>query len=166
MSYDPLNSWNFFAVAAALSAKGSFTETEAAYRKGLELNPTGVGLHALLGEVLVAKGDPTAGLAEMKLESDDRWRQMSVPFALDALGRKSEADVEVATLEQKYGARVPAAVAYLYACRKDADRAILWLDRAFRQHVLDLYSTTRSCLKNLNSDPRYKALLRDMKLPE
>jgi hypothetical protein len=94
------------------------------------------------------------------------WRQLSVPFALDALGRKSEADVEVATLEEKYGAHEPAAVAYLYACRKNADRAILWLDRAFRQHVLDVYSTTRSCLKNLDSDPRYKALLRDMKLPE
>ncbi len=91
---------------------------------------------------------------------------MSVPFALDALGRKSEADVEVATLEQKYGARVPAAVAYLYACRKDADRAILWLDRAFRQHILDITSAAHSCLKNLNSDPRYKALLHKMNLPE
>lgn len=166
VSYDPLNSWNFFAIAAALSAKGGFTESEAAYRKGLELNPTGVGLHALLGEVLVAKGDPTAGLAEMNRESDDRWRQMSVPFALDALGRNSEANVEVATLEEKYGTHVPAAIAYLYACRKNADRAILWLDRAFRQHVMDVYSTTRSCLKNLDSDPRYEALLRDMKLPE
>ena len=166
VSYDPLNSWNFFAIAAALSANSSFTESEAAYRKGLELNPTGVGLHALLGEVLVAKGDPTAGLAEMNRESDDRWRQMSVPFALDSLGRKSEADVEVATLEEKYGAYVPAAIAYLYSCRRDADRAILWLDRAFRHHVLDVYSTTRSCLRNLDSDPRYKALLRDMKLPE
>jgi TolB-like protein/DNA-binding winged helix-turn-helix (wHTH) protein/Flp pilus assembly protein TadD len=132
VSYDPLNSWNFFAIAAALSAKSSFTESEAAYRKGLELNPTGVGLHALLGEVLVVKGDPRAGLAEMNREYDDRWRQMSVPFALDALGRKSEANVEVATLEEKYAAYVPAAIAYLYSCRKDTDRAILWLDRAFR----------------------------------
>ena len=73
---------------------------------------------------------------------------------------------QLATLEEKYGTHAPAAIAYLYACRKDADRAILWLDRAFRQHVLDVNEAAHSCLKNLDSDPRYKALLRDMKLPE
>ena len=166
VSHDPLNSWNYFAVAAALSAKGMFTESEAAYRKGLDLNPTGVGLHALLGEVLVAKGEPTAALAEMKRETDDMWQQLSVPFALDALGRKGEADAGVVNLEEKYGARVPAAIAYIYACRHDPDRAILWLDRAFQRHVLDVVSTTRTCLKYLGSDPRYKAWLRNMKLPE
>ncbi len=166
VSYDPLNSWNYFAVAGALNANGRLTESEAAYRKGLDLNPTGVGLHALLGEVLVAKGDPTAALAEMNRETDDMWRQISVPFALDALGRKSEADEEVATLEAKYGAHAPAAIGYFYACRKDADRAILWLDRAFRQHILDITSAAHSCLRNLNSDPRYKALLHKMNLPK
>ena len=114
----------------------------------------------------MAEGEATAALAEMNRESDGMWRQIGVPFALDALGRKSEANVAVATLEEKYATQAPAAIAYFYACRKDADRAILWLDRAFRQHVLDVNEAAHSCLKNLDSDPRYKALLRDMKLPE
>lgn len=164
VSDDPLNSWNFFAVAAAHSASGRFADSEAAYRKGLELNPTGVGLHALLGEVLVLKGEAAAGLTQIQHESDDMWQRISLPFALDALGRRSEADEELATLESRYADLAPAAIGYLYACRRDTDRTILWLDRAFQRRILNVFSATRSCLKNVDSDPRYAALLGSMKL--
>jgi TolB-like protein/tetratricopeptide (TPR) repeat protein len=162
VSHDPLNSWNFAGLAAALSANGRLAEAEAAYRRALDLNPTGAGLHAMLGDVLLAKGDPAAALAEIEREADNLYRETSVPFALDALGRKSEADTEIMRLENKYPAQVTAFyIAEFWACRKDADRAIQWLDRSssFGLGLWDV-SALGFCLKNLESDPRYKALLR------
>jgi hypothetical protein len=51
--------------------------------------------------------------------------------------------------------------------RNDPDRAVAWLDRAFERHDKDLLDVAADpLLKNLRSDPRYKALLHRMKLPE
>ena len=166
VAHDPLNAWNYHALAVAQGANGRFSEAEAAYRKALELNPTGAGLHALLGDVLLAKGEPKAALTEMERETDDEWRQSSVPFALDALGRKSEADAEIAKLEEKSAVQAAFVLAEFYACRKDVDRAILWLGRGSEQLGVDPVSTNRFCMKNLEPDPRYKALLHKMNLPE
>lgn len=103
----------------------------------------------------------------MSLETaDDLWRQQSVRFALDVLGRKSEANTEIARLEKKYGAQAGSISAEFYACRKDADHALLWLDHASRQQDFDPVSTNCFCMKNLDPGPRYKALLRKKNLPE
>jgi TolB-like protein len=166
VSHDPLDSWNFFAVGAAQRAAGRYQEAETAYRTALELNPTGAALHALLGDVLLAKGEPAAALEETERETDDLWRESFLPFALEALGRKRDADKALANFEEKYSAQHPFPIAAFYACRKDADRAFAWLDRFLEQHDLEAQSSHGACFKNLQSDPRYKTLLREMNLPE
>jgi TolB-like protein/Tfp pilus assembly protein PilF len=166
VSHDPLDSWNFFAVGAAQRVAGRYPEAEAAYRTALELNPTGAALHALLGDVLRVKGEPAAAFEETERETDDLWRESFLPFALEALGRKSDADKALANFEKKYSARHPFPMAAFYACRKDADRAFAWLDRFWEQHDLDGESGRPACFKNLESDPRYKAFLREINLPE
>jgi TolB-like protein/DNA-binding winged helix-turn-helix (wHTH) protein/Tfp pilus assembly protein PilF len=167
LAQDPLNSWNYFNIGEVHFVKGSFAEAEAAYRKALELNPTGAGIHARLGFTLLARGEPAAALAEMEQDTDERFRDTSRPYALDALSRTSDADRELAIVEKKYAARAAVNIADFYACRKDLDRAFEWLDRAYRQHDAELTSLKGSpCTKNLETDPRYKALRRKMKLPE
>ena len=55
----------------------------------------------------------------------------------------------------------------VYAYRGEADKALAWLDRAYSQKDVELYWIKGTPgLKNLNSDPRYKAFLRRMKLPD
>jgi TolB-like protein/Flp pilus assembly protein TadD len=166
VSHDPLDSWNFFVVGAALGATGKYPEAEAAYRTALELNPTGAGLHAFLGDVLRAKGEPTAALAETERETDALWRESFIPFVLEVLGRKGDADKALANFEEKYGAQYPFPIAAFHACRKDADRTFAWLDSVLRQHDLERISSRGACFKNLESDPRYKSFLRELNLPE
>jgi len=164
---DPLNSWNYFGIAEAYRVNGRFSEAEAAYRKALELNPTGAGIHMRLGFTLLASGEPAAALAEMQKDTDEMFRETSRPYALDALDRKSDADRELAIVEKKYAARSAAIFAGVYACRKDFDRAFDWLDLAYRQRDPALITLTSSpCPKILVSDPRYKPLRSKMKLPE
>jgi serine/threonine-protein kinase len=55
----------------------------------------------------------------------------------------------------------------VYAFRGEKDRAFEWLDRAFDLRDEDLYVIKGDpLLKNLEGDPRYKAFLRKMNLPE
>jgi len=57
-----------------------------------------------------------------------------------------------------------AAGASVYACRKQPDRAFVWLDRAYRQRDSGLaWTKADPCFKNLAPDPRWKALLRKFK---
>jgi Flp pilus assembly protein TadD len=142
-------------------------DAEAAYRKALELNPTGAGMHTQLGLTLLARGEPTEALARMQQEADDLFRETGRAYALDALGRKSEADREIAIVEKKYAARPAVNIAAFYAHREDFARAFAWLDSAYRQHDADLvHLKWKLGMKNLEPDPRYKAFLRKMKLPE
>ena len=58
-------------------------------------------------------------------------------------------------------------IAEVYAFRGQTDEAMHWLERAYAQKDAYLYSVKRDpLLKNLKSDPRYKAFLRKMNLPE
>jgi TolB-like protein/Flp pilus assembly protein TadD len=166
VSYDPLNAWNFHLLGWALAANGRLAEAKSAYRKALELNPTGAGLHALFASVLLLNGEAEAALAETERETDDLFKQGAMPFVLDALGRTGEANMEIKKLETKYGALRPISIADFYACRNDADRAIEWLGRGFRENNTQYLYGFPSCLKNLKADPRYKALLQKMNLPE
>jgi len=55
----------------------------------------------------------------------------------------------------------------VYAFRRENDRALEWLNRAYEARDEDLYFIKGDpLLKNLEGDPRYKAFLRKMNLPE
>jgi hypothetical protein len=54
-----------------------------------------------------------------------------------------------------------------YAYRGDHELAMQWLERAYQQKDIFIYVIVGEPLfKNLADDPRYKAFLRKMKLPE
>ena len=147
--------------------RGRLAEAEAAYRKATELNATAAGTHMWLGFVLLARGESKAALAAMEQETDEGYRQYGLALAFGALGRQSDADRALAALETNYADSRAGHIASVYACRKQLDRAFAWLDRAYRQRDgwLPLIKAD-PCVKNLEPDPRYKALLRKLKLPE
>jgi adenylate cyclase len=147
--------------------RGRLAEAEAAYRKATELNATAAGTYMWLGFVLLAREEPAAALAAMEQETDEGYRQYGLALAFGALGRQSDADRALAALETNYADSRPGHIASVYACRKQLDRAFAWLDRAYRQRDgwLPLIKAD-PCVKNLEPDPRYKALLRKLKLPE
>jgi TolB-like protein/tetratricopeptide (TPR) repeat protein len=165
---DPLSIGNYRALGDAALLSGRLTEAEAAWRKALELNAAAEGIHYRLGVMLVLRAEPTAALAEMERNPDEPWRVAGLPLALDSLGRRSEADRALAVAVQKLAVNGPYQIAVIYAHRNNLDRAFDWLDRAYQERdgALALYVKGDPMLDNLRRDPRYKALLRKMKLPE
>jgi hypothetical protein len=87
-------------------------------------------------------------------------------MVLFAAGRKTESDAQLAEAIRQNETDWPEGIASVYAFRGENDRAFEWLGRAYeaRDH---LYLIKGNLLfKNLERDPRYKAFLRKMNLPE
>jgi TolB-like protein/DNA-binding winged helix-turn-helix (wHTH) protein/Tfp pilus assembly protein PilF len=165
-SLDPLNAWNFAAPGDVHWTAGRFAEAEAAYRKAVELGPTDAGLHALLANILLSTHKAAEAVAEAELEPDPGWRESALLFALDAAGRKSDADRAISAYELNHGEDDPGGIAAFYACRHDTQRTIQWLSRFVAKHQGEYHDlpSREACFKNMESDPSYKAWRQKLKV--
>jgi eukaryotic-like serine/threonine-protein kinase len=164
---DPLQPWNYIARGYASYRSGRLAQAEANFRTALELGPGSGKFHCLLGAVLIARGQPEAALAEMKKEPSPRFRHVGMALALGALGQPNESDKELETAEQDFGDEMGYWIAMVYAVRRDPDRAFAWLDRAFNVYGEGItWIKGDPLLGSLVEDPRYKGLLKKMRLPE
>jgi hypothetical protein len=103
----------------------------------------------------------------MEQETDEIWRLAGLPLVYHALGRHRESDAALAALESKYAREAAYQIAEVHAFRGEADLAFQWLERAYDQRdggLVDIKG--EPLLRGLAGDPRYKAFLRKMKLPE
>jgi len=164
---DPLRPNSYSNLGLALLGVNRDTEAEAAYRKALELAPGGAGRHYNIGQALLLQGKTDAALQEMQQETEDAWRLSGLPLAFHALGRRGESDAALAALKGKYAGGAAYQIAEVHAFRGEADLAFEWLERAHDQRDGGLADIKGDrFLRGLIGDPRYKAFLRKLKLPE
>ena len=164
---DPLRPTAYSNLGLALLAVNRDTEAETAFRKALELDPDGAFWHQALGLALLLQGKNDAALREMQQETDELWRLSGLPLVFHALGRHSESDAALAALKGKYAKEVAYQIAEVHAFRGEADLAFEWLERAYDQRdggVTEIKGDR--LMRGLVGDPRYKAFLRKLKLPE
>jgi TolB-like protein len=146
---------------------GQLPEAERSFRRGLQIAPKWGSGQYFLGEALMLQGHNEAALAEFQKETVDDGRLEGSAMALFAAGRKAESDSQLAEAIRRNGTSWPSETARLYAFRGEKDRAFEWLDRAYELRDPDIYTIKGDPLfKNLENDPRYKAFLRKMNLPE
>jgi TolB-like protein len=146
---------------------GDFAEAEQSFRRGLQIAPKWGSGQYFLGEALMLQGHHELALAEFRKETPDDGQFEGSAMAHFAAGRKSESDAALAEAIRHNGTSWPSEIARVYAFRGEKDRAFEWLDRAFDLRDEDLYVIKGDpLLKNLEGDPRYKAFLRKMNLPE
>ncbi|MFZ2508935.1 MAG: tetratricopeptide repeat protein [Steroidobacteraceae bacterium] len=164
---DPLSPYAHFNLGVTYYLAGRFAEAEDMFRKLLELEPSFGWTRRWLAKTLLAQGKPEAALAMVQQETDGASRLAILPVVLQALGRKAEADEALKSLISHWADTWPFYVAQTYAYRGDHDRALEWLERAYKQKDSGLTVLVGEPLfKGMADDPRYKAFLRKMKLPE
>jgi TolB-like protein len=167
---DPLNSDAYVYRAELYYVMGQFTEALAAARKAVELSPTASRSHAALAQMLLAVGQPDAALAEVERESDPGYRAYARARTYILVGRRADADAALAEFKKAFAADWAYEIAALHALRSETDQAFLWLDRAYQHRNAGLIGTPSinidRDLISLRGDPRYKAFLHKMKLPE
>jgi TolB-like protein len=165
--HDPLNSFVHWGLATTLYRAGRFADADAVYRKLIELTPGFVWVHAYLAKTLLAEGKPEAALAMARQEADEASRLDILPILLQATGRKAEAGEALNALTAKFANTDAYFIAMNYSYRDDRDLAFQWLDRAYNQKDIGFIEFVGEPLfKNIKGDPRYKAFLRKMNLPE
>jgi adenylate cyclase len=164
---DPLRPASYNNLGLTLLVVNRDADAEANIRKALELDPGGASWHYGIGRALLLQGKTDAALREMQQETEELWRLSGLPLAFHALGRHGESDAALAALKGKYAGEAAYQIAEAHAYRGEADLAFEWLDRAYEQRDGGLLDTKGDrLLRGLIGDPRYKAFLRKLKLPE
>jgi TolB-like protein/Flp pilus assembly protein TadD len=152
-------------LGAAYHRLGELDNAAAAYRRLIELHPTKAGARFRLGLVLLSQHQPQAALEQF--EGDQPWYQAAgIALALDALGRHAEADRALASAELHWGSGMAYQISYVYAARGDAEQAVAWLERAYRQRDAGLLAIAHDpMLHSLAAHPWFKAVLRRLRMP-
>jgi TolB-like protein/Flp pilus assembly protein TadD len=146
---------------------GQLAQAEQSLRRALQIAPEWAAGRYMLGEALMLQGHHDAALAEFRKETLDDGQLEGSAMVHFAAARKAESDAALTEAIRHNGTSWQSEIARVYAFRGEKDRAFEWLDKAYEARDEDLYAIKDDPLfKNLEGDPRYKAFLKKMNLPE
>jgi eukaryotic-like serine/threonine-protein kinase len=164
---DPLPAPPYTTFALVLHYAGRQDEARAAVTKAIEMDPKIEGAHTTLSRICLAQSLPQEALLDAEKETDPALRLQALTLADYALGLGSESDSNLSALTANFQSTSPFQIAEVYAFRGEADRAFDWLNRAYAARdggLTDLKGDP--ALTTLVHDPRYRALLAKLRLPE
>jgi TolB-like protein/Flp pilus assembly protein TadD len=167
ISRDPLDPLIYDILGDTYFRSGLFDKSEAMYRRCLQIEPHYIIEHYYLSNAIMMQGRLQEALSESDRGAQgDGGYEAGRALIFHAMGRSPEADAALKRLIETSN-DWPYEIARVYAFRGDRDSAFAWLDRAYQQHNIDLYYIKGDPLfRNLYGDPRYKAFLHTMNLPE
>jgi len=167
LAQDPFELGSFEALAWVEMRRGHLAEAEAAMRRVLAIRPNYGWAHYYLGLVLLARGERDAALMVVQQEGTDQAKRQGLAMVYYALDRNADSDSTIAGMVQTDAEVNAFGIAEAYAARAEPDKAMQWLERAYVQRDSAMfYVKGDPPLKVLEGDPRYKAFLKKMNLPE
>ena len=85
----------------------------------------------------------------------------------DKLGRHVDAEAEISKLKASFGDVMACQYTAFYAQRGDRPKALEWLETALRLRDAGLESLqTDSLMDPIRQEPRFQAVMRELKFPE
>lgn len=166
LAQDPLNPDSYECLAWIQMGRAHLPEAEAAMRRALDIRPTYSWGHFMLGMIMLKRVDPRVALLEMQKEQQEVAQLSGLAMVYHALGRTADADAALTRLIKEQANENAFQIANVYAFRGQIDEAMRWLERAYAQKDFSLYLIKVWLPPSLVADPRYKAFLRKMNLPE
>jgi len=162
---DPLGVTRYLNLARILIADGRYDEAEAFLRKAIELQPAAARLHAYLTTLDLIRGNAAAALQNAQLEPKGFWQDYALALAQQAQSDHATADAALQTLIDKYAVGGPFQIATVHGLRKEPDKMVEWLERAYTEHdpgLTQLLGTR--FIMNYRDDPRFAALCQKLKV--
>jgi adenylate cyclase len=167
LALDPLSAGTYYVLSGALVRAGHLDEAEAAIRKALQISPSYAWAHYQLGNVLVLRGKLSDALTVFQDERDPEAHLYGLALAHYALGHRQASDAAFEQLTKLAAGDWAFGIATVHAYRGEVDQAFEWLARAYAQKDVDLSVFKGDPISaKIWPDPRYKAFLRKMNLPE
>jgi len=166
---DPLSVESFTRLGDAQLYLKAFPEAESAYRRALKLDPEVAGVHGSLAQVLFYEGKKDEAKAEVARETERGLKMLLEIYFAIKTDRSFDASKALQAAVERYGRTRPFELGTLYADIGQRDEAFRFWERAVAEHntsTPNLLQLTRDPdLVGIESDPRFKALARAMKLP-
>ena len=166
---DPLSVAVNQVAGSILYSAGRTDEAVGRLMRAIEIDPYAAFAHDNLGLVLCQEGKLDEGLVEIKkameLDPNNVMFMTDLCYAYASAGRPGDARSVLARVEadQRGGAAVrvpPVALAGMYACLGETDRALDWLQKAFAEHSPYLCALkVEKWFDAIRADPRFAALL-------
>ena len=164
---DPLVASIWDSLGGLLLDAGRPAEARAAIARALEINPDFSIAHSNLAQVELLDGRMDQALAETRKIHDRGWQLLATALVQFSLHHPQESQQALDELIKTHASSMAYQIGEIYAWRGERDQAFAWLDRAYTQRDGGLiYSKVDWLFAPLRPDPRYKAFLRKMNLPE
>jgi TolB-like protein/Tfp pilus assembly protein PilF len=163
---DPLDMNSLEILGMSYYFAGQGAEARRTFEKVRVFSPNFEGLSGNAGFSYLADGQPAAARRECEPHPDDTARAC-LAAAEHALGHDERSQAILADLIEKHPRRASYVIAKAYGYSGNAALAFEWLNRAFSAQAKLLTDVkSEPAFRALHGDPRYKALLKKMNLPE
>ena len=164
---DPLSGRAYWWLGQVELHAGRGAEAAEHIRKAIELAPSAAQWHATLAYALIEDGKTAEAVEAAEQEPDPLFRRTALPIVFDAVGRRADADRELAAIERQYAASAPDFIARIYGYRNDIDNVMPWLERAADARAgAALYASSDPAFKTMLHEPRFVGFLHRWKLGE
>ena len=164
---DPLSSAAWDDLGLVLMASRDYRGARQAFARELEIQPEDPYALDNLGNLQLITRAPAEALAIYRKISEAPLRDTGIAMAEHSLGndRQSQQALDAAIAKGAHG--FASQIADVFAWRNEKDKAFAWLERAHEQHDGGLAElSTDVLLASLHDDPRFKALRRQINLPD
>ena len=164
---DPLSNSAWERLGLYLTESRDYPAAGQALHRALEIQPESPFSLSDLAALQLLEGKAAEALATARENDFESLRLQGIAMAEHTLGRAKESQQALDELVAKHARDSAFEIAEAFAWRGDKDKALEWLERAYRQLDGGLADVKADLLlDSLHGDPSFKALLRKMKLPE
>jgi tetratricopeptide (TPR) repeat protein len=163
---DPLARSSHLALGRALYLARRYPEAAAAFGEVISLDPVFKAAYGEQGLAFYGLGDLQMARAACETQRDDWGSKECLAMVYDKLGQHEEAKAELARIRGYWGDAAPYQYAEIYAQWGDRPKALTWLEAAMRLRDAGLvYVKTDPLLDPLRNEPRFQAIVRQLKFP-
>jgi TolB-like protein/DNA-binding winged helix-turn-helix (wHTH) protein len=167
LTRNPLDPNSLDSLGIALCAANEFLPCLENRLRLMQLHPEFDGVNSSVGMARLYLGQFTEALAAMQQEPNENYRLRGLGVVFWAMGHRTESDVALKALTDKFGSIDPYGIASVHACRVEIDDAFRWLDRAYQEHNHRMPTVkTDPVFTNLRGDRRFQAILSRMKFTD
>ena len=167
LQLDPMQVLYHIQLAMLLNGMRRPAEARAAAEDAIAINPAANKAYLLIGLLELDAGHVDAASAAVEREATEYYRLEGRAIVAFANKRMADSDLALRQLIDKYHSNAAIQVAQVYAYRGERAKAFEWLDRSIEQQDPGLVNVmTDPLFLSLHGDPRFKAVLRKVNLPE
>jgi len=168
LALDPLNLRSHRALGDALYFSRRYEEAILAYQDAIAVDPGPPESYGRAGLAYYALGNYQRARSSCEMKPDWWESRVCLVLTFERLGQRHESDGQIKWLTEFYGGdSVAYQYAQIYAQRGERDKALEWLEKAFRLRDPGFRRLkTDPLMDPLRKEPRFQAIERELKFPD